>query len=186
MHRLWMQRIYRCSWSPEEYQTSEAHRQVIPEPTCPRCQKAVNLQRHGAYSRWVISLMGLLLRLWIARFLCPACRHTISYLPEFALTYRPIAVETFEAFLEGKLQRADVRSFLNLLQSYRRRLDGFSKELIRTVGSGLGIPPPPCSSSVWPWIKKAGEGLRPLTRRLVSRFKIGLFLRYVCHQPARL
>jgi len=181
-----MQRIYACAWSAEEYHATEGHRQVIPEPTCPRCQKAVKLQRHGAYPRWVISLMGLLLRLWIARFFCPACGHTISYLPEFALTYRPIAVETFEAFLEGKLQRADVRSFLDLLRTYRRRLDLFSAELIRTVGSGLGIPPPPSSASVWPWIKKAGEGWRPLTRRLVSRFKIGLFHRYDCHQPARI
>jgi hypothetical protein len=145
----------------------------------------VKLQRHGAYPRWVISLIGLLRRLWIARFLCPACRHTISYLPDFALSYRPIGVETFEAFLDGKLQRADVRSFLDLLRTYRRRLEAFSAELIRTVGSGLGMPPPPSCASIWPWLKRAGEGLRPLTRRLVSRFKIGLFDRYDCHQPAR-
>ena len=186
MQPHWMQRIYPSPWTPEEYEATEAHRQVVPDSACPRCQVAGTLQRHGTYERWIISVLGLLLRIGIARFLCPACRHTISYLPDFALTYRPIAVETLEGFLEGEHQRADVRTFFNLLQSYRRRLDWFSPELIRTVGSGLGIPPPPLSSSVWPWIKRAGEGLRPLTRRLVSRFKIGLFHRYDCHQPARI
>lgn len=180
-----MQRIYAYPSSADEYYATQAHLQVIPEPICPRCSHAVTLQRHGAYDRWVISLVGLLLRIWVARFLCSECRRTISYLPDFALTYRPIGPETFEAFLKGNDERRDVRTFRDLLHRYRRRLDAFSEELIRTVGAGLGIPPPPSYSSAWPWIKKAGEGLRPITRRLVSRFKIGLFLRYDCHQPAR-
>lgn len=118
-----MQRLYDYPSSADQYQATEAHLQVIPESICPCCFKPAKLQRHGAYDRWVVSLAGLLLRIWIARFLCSACRHTISYLPDFALTYRLAGVETFEAYLEGDHQRNDVQTLYDLLRRYRRRLD---------------------------------------------------------------
>lgn len=179
-----MQRLYVSPWTPEEYIASEAHRQIVPESTCPICQRAVTLHRHGAYLRWLATVLGELLRLWIARFLCPRCRHTVSYLPDFAFTYRVLQPDTFAAFLEGESARPDVRTFWDLLHGYQRRFQAFGAELIRTVGPGLGVAPPPSSRGLWPWLRKAGEGLRPLTRRLVTDFKIGLFKRYHCHQPA--
>lgn len=181
-----MQRIYACPWNVDEYLNSEGYLQVVPDTVCPHCQKVAPLHRHGLYERWVISLLGVLRRIPIARFLCYVCRHTISYLPEFALTYRLLGVETFEAFLNNRLHRPDVQTYFNLLQTYRRRLDFFAPVLFRTLGSGLGMPPPAPPASAWPWLKKAGERLAPLTRRLTAQFRIGLFLRYQCHQPARL
>jgi hypothetical protein len=180
-----MQRIYLSPWSPEEYEKQEASGQIIPESTCAVCHRAVQLHHHGRYQRWVATLLGKLLHLWIARFLCPLCRHTISYLPDFALTYRVLGPETIQTYLEGDFDRPDVRTFLDLCASYERRLHRFAPELIRTVGAGLGVPPPRCLQGVWPWLKKAGKGLRPLARRLVTDFKIGLLKRYRCHQPAR-
>jgi hypothetical protein len=179
-----MQRIYRSPWSPEEYEQQESHRQIIPESTCGNCHQAVKLHHHGRYQRWVATLLGKELYLWIARFLCPLCRRTISYLPDFALTYRLLQPETFQGFLEHELDRPDVRTFLDLCASYECRLHRFAPELIRTVGAGLGIPPPRSGQGCWPWLKKAGKSLRPLARRLVTDFKIGLFKRYRCHQPA--
>lgn len=180
-----MQRIYRSPWTPEEYERQEGWRQIIPESTCSNCHQAVKLHRHDRYQRWVVTLMGHLLHLWIARFLCPVCRHTISYLPDFALTYRVLGPETLQRYLEGDLDRPDVRTFLDLCASYGRRIHDFAPELIRTVGAGLGVPPPRSLQGFWPWLKKAGKGLRPLTRRLVTDFKISLLKRYLCHQPAR-
>lgn len=180
-----MQRIYRSPWSPEEYEKQEADKQIIPESICAHCQRAVTLHRHGRYQRWVVTLLGLLLHLWIARFLCPRCRRTISYLPDFALTYRVLGPETFEGYLDQSVDRPDVRTFRDLCASYQRQLDRFAPELIRTVGSALGLPPPRQPDGLWPWLRKAGKGLRPLTRRLVTDFKIGLLKRYCCHQPAR-
>ncbi len=179
-----MQRIYRSPWTPEEYQKQEAWRQIIPESTCSNCHQAVTLHRHDRYQRWVATLLGEALYLWIARFLCPLCRRTMSYLPDFALTYRLLGPETLDRYLEGELEQPDVRTFLDLCASYERRLHRFAPELIRTVGAGLGIPPPRCVQGLWPWLKKAGKGLRPLTRRLVTDFKMGLLKRYHCHQPA--
>jgi hypothetical protein len=181
-----MQRIYACPLSPEEYNQTDGYRQVTPESVCPRCRRSVALHRHGRYQRWVVTLLAQWLYLWIARFRCPQCRHTISYLPDFAFTYHAVQPDTFAAFLDGEQVRRDVCTLWDRLHGYQRRFEAFGAELIRTVGAGLGLPPPSPRSpeGLWPWLKKAGEGLRPLTRRLVTDFKIGLFKRYHCHQPA--
>jgi transposase-like protein len=181
-----MQRIFASPWDPDEYLAAQAHQQIVAESICPRCAEPDSLHRHGCYARWVVNLLGELLRLCIARFLCRRCRRTISYLPDFALSYRPLGPEAFAAFLDGERARADVRTFGDLLHRYQRRLEAFGAELIRTVGAGLGMPPPSPRSpaDLWPWLKKAGDGLRPVTRHLVSVFRIGLFRRYQCHQPA--
>lgn len=179
-----MQRIYACPLSPEQYQNSEGHRQVIPESVCPCCKRAVQLHRHARYQRWVATLLAELLPLWIARFLCPLCRHTISYLPDFVFSYRILSPESFAAFLDGQAERVDLHKLADTLHRARRQCERFATVLIGTVGAGLGVPPPSSSQGLWPWLKKTGEGLRPLTRRLVTDFKISLFKRYHCHQPA--
>lgn len=179
-----MQRILVCSLSPEEYEKTEGYRQVIPESVCPRCLRAVKLHRHARYQRWVATLLAELFYLWIARFLCPLCRHTISYLPDFVFSYRILPPQSFEAFLNEQTDRVDVRKLADTLHRAQRQFERFGAELIRTVGAGLGVAPPRSPQGLWPWLKKAGEGLRPLTRRLVTDFKISLFKRYHCHQPA--
>ena len=179
-----MQRIYLCFWSPEEYEREQAYWQVIPESSCANCGRAVRLHRHARYQRWIATLLGKFMRIWIIRFLCPLCRRTMSYLPDFAFTYRVLQIETFEAYLDRALERPDVRTWRDLLHGYKCRLERFAPELIRCVGAGLGLAPPAPGQGLWPWLKKAGKGLRPLTRRLVTAFRIGLFKRYRCHQPA--
>jgi len=179
-----MQRIYRSSWTPEDYVEMEGHLQIIPESTCPRCQGKERLRRHGRYQRWLITRAAKAMLLWIARFLCPVCLHTISYLPDFAFSYRPVQPETLQAYIEEKVDRPDVRSNSDGLHRYKLEAEGFADELIRTVGAALGRPPPYPPEGFWPWIKKAGEGLAPLTRRLVTDFKITLFKGYRCHQSA--
>lgn len=179
-----MQRIYCSPWTPEEYVATEADRQIVPEPICPSCLKAVQLHRHGYCQRWLITALAKALLLWIARFLCPSCRTTISYLPDFAFSYRPLQPETFQGFLEGQHERPDVRSHSERLRLYQRCAEKFAGELIRTVGSALGRPPPPPPRGWWAWLKKAGDGLRPVTRRLATDFQITLFKRCQCHQPS--
>ena len=114
-----MQRIYACPLSPEEYEQIGGYRQVTPESVCPRCLRSVALHRHGRYQRWVVTLLAQWLYLWIARFLCPQCRHTISYLPDFAFTYRAVQPDTFAAFLDGEQVRRDVCTLCDRLHCYR-------------------------------------------------------------------
>lgn len=179
-----MQRLYPCPWTPEEYQATEAFRQIIAEPTCPICLKGSHLHRHGRYQRWFLTRPAKFMLLWVARFLCPLCRRTVSYLPDFVLSYRPIQPETFEAFISHQLDDPDVRSQRDRLRRYQLKAEAFAAELFGVIGSTFGRPPPELECGFWPWIKKAGEGLRPFTRRLVSDFGITLFKRYHCHQSA--
>lgn len=176
-----MQRIYPFSLTPELYQAQEAHRQIVPESTCPACSRCDSLHRHGTYWRWVTCSLGQAISITVARFLCFACRCTVSYLPSFALSYRLVNAQTVDAFLQGELQREDVQRNQELLQAYRRRMLAFAPVLIATVGAGLGMAPPE-RSPVWGWIKKACGSLTAATRQLVIGFRITLFHRYQCHQ----
>lgn len=178
-----MQRIYPSPCTVEEYIATNGHRLIVPDSTCPACHQATALHWHARYERWVAAKSKYLL-IWVARFLCSLCKKTISYLPDFVPTYRPIPWDTFEAFIEGELERADVRRHLDRLRQYRRQAESFCAELFRTVGAGLGRPPPRTARGLWGWLKKAGEGLRSVTRQLVTNFRITIFKRYRCHQPA--
>ena len=178
-----MQRIYFTALTPEAYVASEAHRQVIADLICPRCGKG-RLHRHGTYRRGLTGLLGQLLWLVVARFLCGGCGHTVSYLPSFALSYRIVRAATFEAFLDGMLDRVDVQRWQSVLADYRRRMTRFAVELVRTVGCGFGRAPPAEGGAVWPWLKGACGGVESATRLLVATFHLTLFRRYQCHQPA--
>ncbi len=177
-----MQRVIRVPWTPQEYLAQEAHRLIVPESICPNCSSISTLHRHGTYPRWFIAPPGDFLRLLIARFLCPLCLCSISYLPDFAFSYRYLGPASLAAFLDGDHHRPDVRRFADRLRTYASRLAAFTPELIRTVGSGLGLAPPLRPQGVWPWLKSAGDSLATVTRQLVGAFGIGLFQRYQCHQ----
>ena len=179
-----VQRIYPCELTPEQYVANETHRQVRPEPVCPRCGKLVRLHRHGVYRRGITASLGQIVTIWIARFLCRACGRTVSYLPSFALSYRLVQVATVEAFLEGKRTRRDVERWEAVLQTYRRGMVVYAAQVVRTIGCAFGRAPP-VAPSLWSWLKRACGGLDPATRRLVTDFRITLFHRYQCHQPKR-
>ena len=177
-----MQRIYKTHLTPEEYHQQNAHEQVIADSQCPHCSH-VGLHAHGTYERW-ISWLSRCLQIAIARFLCPACGHTVSYLPEFAFSYRTVNISTFEKFLEGHFEIPEVVSWLGVLKSYQRQAHSFARTLRQTVGSGLGIRPSE-TLSLWEWLKKACGSLHTATRQLVNKFHITLFNSYQCHQPVR-
>ena len=176
-----MQCVHLCEQTPEEYIATEGHRQVRAGTVCPRCGQAGRLHRHGVYERGITGVLGQVLGILIARYLCLACRGTVSYLPSFALSYRLVQVATFEAFLDGKFDRRDVQTWQMLLQQYQRRMAEYAVDVIRTVGCGLGRAPPK-PAGIWPWLKEACGSLSSATRRLVMVFQITPFNRYHCHQ----
>jgi hypothetical protein len=179
-----MQCVHPCELTPEQYIATEAHRQIRAGTICPRCGKVGPLHRHGVYERGITGGLGQVLGILIARFLCLACRGTVSYLPSFAMSYRLVRAATFEAFLEGKFDRRDVQRWQTLLQQYQRRMAGYAVKVFRRVGCGLGRAPP-AAGGVWPWLKEACGSLSSATRRLVTVFRITPFKRYHCHQPMR-
>jgi transposase-like protein len=179
-----MQRIYPCELTPEAYVASEGHLRVFAERMCPRCKRPGRLHRHGIYRRGITGAIGQIVTILVARFLCLRCRRTVSYLPNFALSYRLVAVGTFEAYLDGIRSRRDVRRWEPILREYERRMNAYRAALWRAIGCGLGSAPPVLMCP-WPWLKEACGGLGSAACRLVNDFRTSLFRRYECHQPAK-
>ena len=69
---------------------------------CPQCQAKHPLTAHGFYTRTMIdSAFDGLIR--VRRYLCQACRRTVSLLPEFALPYLRSSVTVIALFLMARL-----------------------------------------------------------------------------------
>ncbi len=69
---------------------------------CPQCQAKRPLTAHGFYTRTIIdsSFDG---PISVRRYLCEACRGTVSLLPEFALPYLRSSIAVIALFLVARL-----------------------------------------------------------------------------------
>jgi len=79
-----MQQMFNAKCCPEEYQRqgkSFSFPDMTKEP-CPKCKKD-SLKPHGFYDRW-LCVIGFSGEIVIRRFICKACRRTVSLLPSFA------------------------------------------------------------------------------------------------------
>ena len=86
----------------------QAYVQQVTDPDrdrpthCPQCQAKHRLLAHGFYSRTIIdSAFDGVIR--VRRYLCQACRRTVSLLPEFALPYLRSSVAVIALFLVARL-----------------------------------------------------------------------------------
>ena len=72
--------------------------------TCPQCESKERLVCHGFYKRTVVEFdWDGVIR--VRRYLCVACRRTVSLLPEFVLPYLRFAIVVMAAFLKARLCR---------------------------------------------------------------------------------
>ena len=83
-----MQYIFNVKEGIHEY-IKLGRRYSFPPPTVkrchnPKCNKIVHFRKHGFYERYFYSskFKG---RIVIRRYICPLCKHTISYIPHFCL-----------------------------------------------------------------------------------------------------
>src|SRR5579864_8476213 len=78
--------------------TADQHR----PPHCPQCQAQRPLKAHGFYTRTILdTAFDGLIR--IRRYLCAACRRTVSLLPDFALPYLRSSIAVIALFLIARL-----------------------------------------------------------------------------------
>ena len=70
--------------------------------SCPQCESKQPLMCHGFYKRTVAD-MGSDCVIRVRRFLCRACRRTVSLLPEFVLPYLRFTIRVISAFLKARL-----------------------------------------------------------------------------------
>jgi len=74
--------------------------------TCPRCESKQRLVCHGFYMRTVVEF-GWDGVIRVRRYLCKACRRTVSLLPEFVLPYLRFAIVVIATFLRARLWRGE-------------------------------------------------------------------------------
>jgi len=69
---------------------------------CPQCESKQPLVCHGFYERTLEDQAeGFVIR--VRRYLCAACRRTVSLLPEFVLPYIRFTIRTMASFLKARL-----------------------------------------------------------------------------------
>ena len=70
--------------------------------SCPQCDSVQRLAPHGFYSRTVVDVdLEWVIR--VRRYLCRACRRTVSLLPEFVLPYLRFSTRLIGMFLKARL-----------------------------------------------------------------------------------
>jgi hypothetical protein len=100
-----MQMLYRFGGSIQQYiehvETDEEAKRCRPA-TCPQCESKRPLECHGFYKRTVTDVdWDCVIR--VRRYLCSACRRTVSLLPEFVLPYVRFTILVIGAFLKARL-----------------------------------------------------------------------------------
>jgi transposase-like protein len=98
-----MQILHPFKGSVQQYVTTTADQH---RPThCPQCQAKHPLKAHGFYTRTIIdtAFEG---DIRIRRYLCAACRRTVSLLPGFALPYLRSTIPVIALFLVARLLHA--------------------------------------------------------------------------------
>ena len=100
-----MQMLYPFSVSIQQYiecvETREQANRCRPAQ-CPQCESKRPLICHGFYSRRVMD-MDVEYVIQVRRYLCWACRRTVSLLPEFVLPYLRFAIVVIGVFLKARL-----------------------------------------------------------------------------------
>jgi hypothetical protein len=89
----------------EQLSDPEAHR---PD-SCPQCQDKRPLTAHGFYTRTLVdTAFDGVIR--VRRYLCNACRRTVSLLPEFILPYLRSSLIVIALFLIARLLGGQTRA----------------------------------------------------------------------------
>jgi len=100
-----MQILHPFAGSVQQYLEQLADPDRYRPAHCPQCQAKHPLTAHGFYSRTIIDTAfdGLI---HVRRYLCEACRRTVSLLPEFALPYLRSRVTVIALFLIARILQA--------------------------------------------------------------------------------
>ena len=115
-----MQILHPFTGSMRQYLKQLADPDQFRPSHCPQCQDKHPLTAHGFYTRTLIdSAFDGLIR--VRRYLCLACRRTVSLLPEFALPYLRSSITVITLFLVARLLHAKtLAAALPLAAPYQR------------------------------------------------------------------
>lgn len=142
-----MQILHPFAGPVAEYLTQLDNPDQYRPQQCPQCQAKQPLAAHGFYTR---TLTDSTFDGWIRvrRYLCHACRRTVSLLPEFALPYLRSSVTVIALFLMARLLHAKtLKEALPPASPYQRGQSWVLRfraqaELLSATLSALTAPPP--------------------------------------------
>lgn len=100
-----MQILHPFAGSVQQYTEQLADPDHCRPTHCPQCPAKRPLTAHGFYSRTLIDA-GFDGSIRVRRYLCQACRRTVSLLPEFALPYLRSSITLIALFLLARLVQA--------------------------------------------------------------------------------
>jgi transposase-like protein len=99
-----MQILHPFSGSVQQYVALSGPHRYRPSH-CPQCHAQSPLHAHGCYTRTIVDAAydGIIR---VRRYLCQACKRTVSLLPEFALPYLRSSITVIALFLLTRLLQA--------------------------------------------------------------------------------
>jgi hypothetical protein len=133
-----MQRIYWCHIPLTEY-CRLGKLNLFPEfGRCPhkKCFYNGRLRKHGFYSRSAITLDGIM-TVWIQRYICPSCGHTVSALPSSLLPHFQYAISVIAWILHG-LHELEL-SVSELVRRWPLPEVSFSRQQIQFINKRLRV-----------------------------------------------
>jgi len=120
-----MQIIFLSDSKPETFQ--KANEKLFPEApvrcTFEDCRMPVKMKKHGFYKRYVITY-GFSGYIYIRRYICPCCGHTVSILPSFLVPYFQYSLPYILSFLNEYFERS--QSLRKYVEWFKRKKDSFS------------------------------------------------------------
>jgi len=97
-----MQILHPFAGSVQQYNEQLSNPDAHRPGSCPQCQDKHPLTAHGFYTRTLVdTVFDGIIR--VRRYLCQACRRTVSLLPEFILPYLRSSLMVIGLFLVARL-----------------------------------------------------------------------------------
>lgn len=126
-----MQIYFTVKESIEKYVELGKNYPFPPPPIrrCHQCNKTVQYKKHGFYKRYLITTF-FKDKIFIRRYICPLCLHTISYLPNFSLPRFIYAAEHIFTYIYNTfLHTGTLKSCLDKLNALHKGLN-ISRQVI--------------------------------------------------------
>ena len=166
-----------CEVSLKTYLAADNPFDVVSRPqVCKRCGQRDCFHRHTTYERYVEQKL-----VSVARFICCACRLTVSLLPSFVLPYRSRLVKKLDAYFMAGEQQRPMMSDHEALRCYWRQWVQHMAAIHRDTGwpPGQGLEREP--RRYWRQLREVAGSIETAQRVLVARYGISLLRRYGCH-----
>lgn len=179
-----MQVLVRFPGNPESYVNSGAERHMTPPSPCPHCESLRRLRLLGYYERFITTTTGALERMKVRRFRCRDCRHTVSLLPNFCLSYRLVRGESVARFLRGDGIDAQDLPWHDLLLRCRKRFVAWMPDLGSLIGSTFELPWSGLHPHrVWTGMEEYFGGWTEARHQILTKFGVTMLGCYCCHIP---